>query len=132
MDPFAPGVDDGPAMAGSLGPTRACLWFCGAVYVILGLFGAPWAWFMFTLDPEIPDELAVPMGIGFAAVMLVLCGGIGALNIAAAVGLGSGRRWAWVVAIVLGGMYVTSACLPFGAIMLYQLLQEDVRKAYLG
>ena len=35
-------------------------------------------------------------------------------------------------AVVLGGMYVTSACLPLGAIILWQVLQPDARKAFLG
>ena len=119
-----------PCPPPSVGAAVGVLWFCGLAYVLIGLGMAPWSYFLFALDPELPDAIAQPMGLGFAAVSVLLCGGIAAANIATAIGLQRGAPWAWYAGVVLGGMYVASACMPLGAVLLWQLLQEPTRAAF--
>ena len=61
-----------PVGVPSTGLAQAVLWLCGACYLVLGLGLTPTAYFLFTLDPEIPDALAEPLGIGFAVVLFVV------------------------------------------------------------
>ena len=104
--------------------TRICLIFVGICYVALGILFTP---FLF-LDPEIPLALQLI----FAALLLLVGVGVGIVNFLAAWGLGRGAKWAWVVTIILGATYAPSGCLPFGVFFLIAMLNNDVRKAYLG
>ncbi len=111
--------------------TRWTLWFCGGVYALLGVVMVPgFAWLM-TLEGE-AEALPAPIALGFGLIMLLVGVGFGALNGAAAWGLARGHKWGWILGVVLGGIYAPSGCLPFGVIILYGLLNERVRKAYLG
>ena len=119
-----------PAEGPSTGLAQAVLWLCGACYLVLGLGLTPTAYLLFTLDPEIPDALAQPLGIGFAVVLFVVGVGIGGVNVAAAVGLRAGARWAWYLAMALGGLYLVSSCMPLGAVILWQCSQESTRRFF--
>ncbi len=107
------------------------LWFCGAVYLLLGccfplaLFLGP------TLGNEAggrPGETAVMMI--FAVVMLAVGGGCAVGNFAVARGLARRQKWAWIGAVIAGGLYAPSGCLPFGAVLLYAMLRPGVKESY--
>ena len=49
----------------------------------------------------------------------------------AAVGLGRGARWGWGVTVAIGGLYTPGLCLPVGALLLYTMLNDEVRRAFL-
>ena len=73
------------------------------------------------------------MMAGFGVVVGLIVAVMGVVPaFVAAWGLGKGKKWAWFVALILGAMYVPSICFPVGGIILYGLLQDDVRKAFLG
>ncbi len=107
---------------------RWTLWFCGAMYLVLGLgFGFGFA---FVPRPE-GDELPEAIYLGLGLFMFIVSAGIAALNVAAAQGLQRGAKWAWVTAVILGALYFASACFPFGAVILYGLMNDRVRRMYL-
>ncbi|MEZ4238615.1 MAG: hypothetical protein R3F59_21185 [Myxococcota bacterium] len=111
---------------------RGVLWFTGACYLLLGLASGPLFGFATMVDPETkaPPEIALVAGAVGGGVMLVVCGGIAAVNFAAAWGLVRGRMWAWVLTLIVGGIYAPSGCLPFGAVLLYGVLNERTRKRF--
>ncbi len=111
--------------------TRWVLWFCGAAYFLMGLFMGPvFAW-LSSLDA--PGERMPPAVMTMMTIIIfIFSGGFAALNFIAAWGLGQGRKWAWVMGVCIGGIYAPSGCLPFGGLILYGLLNDRVRKAYLG
>ncbi len=115
-----------------LGAARWTLLVVGAIYVLLGVATAPLMTFAFMVDPEIPDVLALPFGIGMGAFSFVICAGFGALNVVVAWGLGQGARWAWFGGLIIGAIYLGSICLPFGAVILYGVLNEAARDVFLG
>jgi hypothetical protein len=107
---------------------QAMLLVFGAMYFVLGgLLGAVYGGLGF-LDPEMP----VVVGVGMGVFMFACSGGFGALMLASAVGLQMRARWAWVGALIVGGMFAGSACMPFGLFLLYAMLIEETRKVYLG
>lgn len=111
--------------------TRWTLWFCGAMYVAMGAFAGPlMGWFM---EQEQRDDPPLPawFSTGMSVFLFAICAGFGAVNFLAAWGLGRGAKWAWILALLIGGIYTPSGCLPFGALILYGLLNEPVRKVYL-
>lgn len=111
--------------------TRWTLWFCGGVYVLMGLVMAPGFLWLSAHDSEMQDMPSwFPAFMG--VFLFVVCAGFGAVNLLAAHGLGKGAKWGWILALVMGGIYAPSGCMPFGALILYGLLNERVRKVYLG
>jgi hypothetical protein len=83
-------------------------------------------------DPDfsdIPGGFLFTTAIGaFEGLCIIL---VGALYVAAGASLFTGRKWAWVLALVAGALWVSNlCCLPFGAYVLFALLIERVRKAY--
>ncbi len=114
-----------------VGYMRGTLMVCGAAYALLALSFAPMGYFVAMADPEVPEEAAAVMAVIYGVMGLVCCGGFAAANFAAAAGLAQGKKWAWITAVVLGGMYVTSVCLPFGAVLLIGAFQDPVRRMYL-
>lgn len=74
-----------------------------------------------------PEGRAVMFGV-FA----LLCAGFAAVNFVGAWGVKKRTKWGWIVGICLGGLYAPSICLPFGAVILYGLLNERTRKRMLG
>jgi uncharacterized membrane protein (DUF2068 family) len=57
---------------------------------------------------------------------------IALLHFITAGSLSSARKWSWYVALVLSAMYVPGLCFPVGALMVYGLVQPDVRRRFLG
>ena len=115
-----------------MGWARIALWVAGAFYGLLGLAMPPLLYLSFTMDPELQGEAFAPwFGAGFGVFGLLCSGGIGALNVAVAVGLGRGSKWAWFGGLILGGIYLPSICLPFGVVIFLALLQTEARGLYL-
>lgn len=134
-DSYAPPSTDDPGVAPVASPwvfrSQLTLGFCGVSYVLLGV-GLPVLMTLpMMMDPSMPAEVAVLFGGIFGVVSLVMGVGIGLVNFAAAWGLGRRAKWAWFLTVALGGLYAPSICLPFGAVLLYGMLDDTVRKAYL-
>ena len=115
-----------------IGRVRGILYLVGVMYIVLGVVGAPLISMGFMNDPSLTDDPVAPwLGYGTGALMFCCSGGFGIFNFIAARGLKSGRKWAWILSLCLGGIYAPSACLPFGALILFGLLQADVRSVFL-
>ena len=107
---------------------QAVLLVFGVLYVLIGVgLGVLYGSLGF-VDPELPPVFGVMMGL----MMFVCSGGFGVAMIASAVGLQARSKWAWVGALVVGGMFAGSACMPIGLFLLYAMLVEDTRRVYLG
>ena len=102
---------------------------CGALYFVLGAVFAA-AFHAGAFDEPGQRPLPDPFRTVFTAASLALCGGFGGLNIVAAIGLGRRAYWGWLLALVVGAIYVPSGCLPFGAVIVYALLRADARLAF--
>lgn len=111
--------------------TRYILWFCGATYVLLGLAIGPVLAVLPTLEdnPDAPPFVVSAILGLFATLVSVV---VGAVNFVAASGLARGTKWGWILSVILGGIYAPSGCMLFGVLILYGLLNERVRKMYLG
>jgi len=115
-----------------VGYVRITLVFVGVCYLLIGLATVPLMWAQFALDPAMAgDPMAPWFGASTGGLMFCCGGGVGIVNFLAAAGLKRGRKWAWLTSVVLGGIYAPSICLPFGAVMLYGMLREDVRTVFL-
>jgi hypothetical protein len=114
-----------------VGWSRTALWFCGVVYVLFGLTLGPLMAAPFMLDPTMPEGLGVGLAVVMTVISLVICGGFGLLNFVAAAGLGRGAKWGWILAVVVGAIYLPSGCFPFGGIILYGMLNDRTRKLFL-
>ena len=129
--PTEPGVFDQSAYSGPwIRVNQAVLLFIGAIYLIFGVFlGGIYTILPLVLMADEPDAIVMlPVGI----LMFVCCGGVGILNLVAAWGLGAHKMWGWVLSLILGAMYIGSACMPFGAVLLYGLvIDEPTRKVFL-
>jgi len=109
--------------------SRWVLWFTGGCYFVLGCAVGPVMWWAYSdrsTDTKLAFKIAVCSGIS----SVVVCSGLAILNILIASGLKKRRRWAWLGAIIIGGLYAPSICLPFGVVLLYGMLQKDVRQAF--
>lgn len=116
----------------NMGLARIALWVAAAFYGLLGLAMPPLLYMSFSLDPDFQGDPAAPwFGAVFGAFGGLCCGGVGVLNAAVAVGLGRGSKWAWIGGLILGGMYLPSICLPFGAVIYLALLQTEARALFL-
>ena len=51
------------------------------------------------------------------------------VNFLAAWGLARRAKWGWIVAVVLSGLYATSACFPLGVLMLVGLFKRESKDA---
>jgi hypothetical protein len=80
------------------------------------------------------DDGAVMLGVMVAEALVIaaVTFGFGAVNIAGGYGFGQKAKWGWFTALILGGMYAPSACLPFGIAILYGCLNERTRKTFIG
>ena len=138
MDPFVPPRSDAEATVYPEdeydGPwvkvSQAVLVGVGAIYVLLGVgVGAIYTLVPLMLAAEEPDALVM---LPFGILMLLCCAGFGIVNMVAAWGLGGRHKWGWILSLILGAMYLTSACMPFGAVLMYALLvDEPTRKLFL-
>ncbi|MEZ4236464.1 MAG: hypothetical protein R3F59_09955 [Myxococcota bacterium] len=137
MDPYEPPPDPEErlieiALDSGTSRTRSILWFCGVVYILIGILSGPLMSLPLTGDPNMSASVQVAILVGFSAVSCVAGVGMGVVNLVAAWGLGQGGKWAWFVAVGLGALYLPSGCLPFGAVMLYSLVNEKTRRLFLG
>ena len=110
---------------------RYMLWLCGATYLLLGLGSLGLFVAMPLLADPSEDFPPLVFWIPFALLSFGLTLVVALVNLAAAIGLGRGKRWAWIVTLILGATYAPSACLPFGAVLLYAMLNERTRRWYL-
>lgn len=116
----------------AMGPLRWARWtlmVVGVLYLLMAVGFTPLFIWSMGQDPEAQLSGVAELIIGL--VMFVFIAGFGVLNFVAVWGLGKGAKWGWFVALILGGMYLPSGCMPFGAVILYGLLNDKVRKAYL-
>lgn len=111
---------------------RWILWFCGVVYLFLGLALGPLATARLITDPSMPKWMSILILLGATLLTFVICGSIGALNLAAANGLGRGSKWAWYATLILGGLYLPSGCCLFGAVLMAAMLNDKTRTLFLG
>ncbi len=123
-------VDDETLRDGWLTATRYVLIFTGVCYLPLMGMGPFMASSRFN-DPHMSAELNRGFGLVFTLAMVVICGGVAAVNFAAAWGLARGKKWAWIVGVILGGLYAPSICFPLGGVILYGLLRENVRRPFM-
>jgi hypothetical protein len=114
-----------------IGYARSTLWFCGLVYIVLGLALGPLMGLPMLSDPD-TRTMGIVLTLVYTVVCLVFCGGFGVFNLAAASGLGRGKKWAWIAAVAIGGIYAPSACCLFGVVLLYGMLNDKTRRLFLG
>ena len=115
-----------------IGAVRGTLVFVGLCYLFLGVASVPLLVVTAGADPAFEGTaFAAVFGWGSGAFMLCCSGGFGIFNFAAASGLKKGRAWAWYASMIMGAMYAPSICLPFGAVMLYGLLQPGARAVFI-
>ena len=106
------------------------LYLCGALYALLGVGSG--LMLLGLGGAAALDDVGSGIIVWVNAVFLfVLCAGVAALNLAVGWGFGRGRRWAWFGAVIFGGIYAPSICLPFGAVLLYGCLNDRTRRAFL-
>lgn len=111
--------------------SRWVLWFCGIVYLFLGVVTGPLYGIALMDDPNVSSTFAIGMAVGLGLVFLIVCGGVGLVNLLVAIGLGRGAKWAWYGAVVLGGLYMPSLCCLFGGLLLYGMLNDRTRSLFL-
>ncbi|MCK6505614.1 hypothetical protein L6R53_19815 [Myxococcota bacterium] len=109
--------------------SQVTLVFVGACYLLLGIVMIPLFPMMAAADGnEVPPAVA----LGFSLFILVVAAGFGLLNFVAAWGLGRRAKWAWIMTIILGGIYAPSGCMPFGVLLLYAMLNAEGRAQFEG
>jgi hypothetical protein len=119
---------------GDLPMVRIASWvmfFLGGIYGIMGLaFGAIYGTAPLWGGGMNGEEqvIFVVLGVFFGLFMIGL---FAAPMILAGYGLRQGKMWAWVITVCVGGLFLTSACMPFGAFLLYAMLNEVTREAFL-
>jgi hypothetical protein len=115
-----------------VGRARSALWFCGLVSVALGVTVGPLMALPMVTDPatRTVGGIVWTAGVGLSALVAGL--GNGLLDLAAASGLGRGKRWAWYLAVALGALYLPGICCVFGVVLLYGMLNEKSRKLFLS
>lgn len=131
MDAFAPSDQAFLEEArGDLPLVKVASWvmaFLGAIYLLGAVaFGATYVGFGATMAAEEGMVLMV-MGVFFGLFMAAFA----VPMIAGAWGLRQGKMWAWIITVCTGGLFAMAACMPFGAFLLYAMLSQDVRKAFL-
>ena len=136
-DPYVPPTDPEERLIEiALDPwvtwSRYALWCCGFLYLVLGLVSGPLVAAPLLLDPTVPQSVGVAVAVVATIVMLVFSGGFGLLNFVAAAGLARGAKWGWIIALVLGAMYLPSCFVPFGAVLMYGTLNDRTRKLFTG
>lgn len=104
---------------------RYTLIFCWVCYVFLAFLGFPIAYLATLEDRTLSDdEKLLFIGI-LGGLLFVISIIIGVLNFAVSDGLKKRRKWAWIGGLILGILYVPSACLPFGGVILYAMIKNQ-------
>ncbi len=112
------------------------LYVVGALYMMLGfvsvvLFGG-FAALVASVAQSQDDMLGAMMMVAYAASLFVVGVGFGAVNFAAGAGFGRRSKVGWFATVILGAIYLGSACMPFGLAILYGALNDRTRKSFLG
>lgn len=105
------------------------LWVLVA-FDVLGFLGSITGAVAYGLNSEDPTQLIGQLvGIVCAGLMLLV---VAVPQIAAAIGLRRGAKWAWYLTIGIGVLYVLSCCpgLLFGGLLLFFMLNDEVRTTY--
>jgi hypothetical protein len=136
-DPYEPPEDPEErlieiALDASTSRTRSVLWFCGVVYVLIGILLGPLMSTPITRDPALSSTARVAILAGMTLVSCTTGVGFGVFNLVTAAGLGRGAKWAWFASVIIGAIYAPSCCLPFGAVVLHGMLNEKTRRLFLG
>lgn len=111
------------------------LYGCGAVYALIGIVFGVGLVGLGGLTGAQGGSDEVVMGVTFAIEGVVIGAftlAWAALNFAGGWGFSNGTRWGWFVALLLGGIYTPSMCLPIGAAILYGCLNDRTRKTFIG
>ncbi|TNE91864.1 MAG: hypothetical protein EP330_03960 [Deltaproteobacteria bacterium] len=88
-----------------------------------------------TGDPMLDAQLAeqmLPMRIMYGVMGTCCSLPFAVLHFVAASNLSGAKKWAWFLSLILSALYVPSLCFPVGALMVFGLVQEDVRRRFLG
>ncbi|MCO4743822.1 MAG: hypothetical protein KC912_03470 [Proteobacteria bacterium] len=83
------------------------------------------------LDAQLAESM-LPMRIAYGVAGSCCALPFALFHFVTASNLSSAKKWSWFAGVVLGAIYVPSLCFPVGAIVLFGLLQTDVRKRFLG
>lgn len=114
-----------------LGWARTVLSLGGFAYLLFALFLGPLMSLQLWLDPNVDTTMAVVFTVVFTVISIVVCGPLSLVQFAASSGLGNGRKWAWFAGLAVGLLYLPSCtCFPFGAVILYGLLNEKTRRLF--
>lgn len=122
MSVYDPPGDESTHYVPGLGLVQGIFIFVGICYIALG----PVLGWVLSMDPTTPPGMASLMTVVMLGFGIVF----GGLNFIVAWGLGNRSYWAWVLALILGALYLPSACLPLGGIILYCVLQPDFTAAF--
>jgi hypothetical protein len=98
-----------------------CLHISAVAYVLFGIF--------LLLLPRLV-ETSESYGSGFAVFFLLFCLALAAGIEILVIGLKRRRFWAWIIGIIVSGMYVPSLFLPLGTLGLWGLLAAGSRKSF--
>jgi thiol:disulfide interchange protein len=101
--------------------TIACLHISAALYCLLGI-----SLFLLSRTADRSESL----GPGLVAFLLVLTLALAFGVELLVTGLKKRRSWAWIVGLIVCGLYIPSLFLPLGALGLWGLLAAGSRKTF--
>lgn len=109
---------------------RIALWAMGSIYALAAMLGGPWAGVSIVAAPGADPAVTDLVG-GIVAIAVILVGlGVGLAHFLSAWALGDGRRWAWVLTLVLGALALLQCCLPVGGALLWAMLNDRTRALF--
>jgi MFS family permease len=133
MNPYAaPASFDRASTRGELPMVRYAAWCLYGIagFNLLTALAVPVFYALIGLAEDDPTMAVVMGSVGLVVAAFIVVIAVLPL-IAGAWGLRRGAKWAWFVTVIVGAMYAPSACLPIGAFLLYAMLNDEVRKAFL-
>jgi len=101
--------------------TIGSLWFCGVVYIPVGVF----------MPALFIEDFAPGFLLVFWLITFLVSLGCALGNFVVAWALQKRKSWGWVAAIIVGAVYAPSICVPFGVLILLAMLRPGVREAYI-
>ena len=119
-----------PPQIPPIGGAVICLRISTVIYMLMA-FGA--LAFFLILSGEIARAEGAPSETVLwiiGVVMFLVIGGFGILPEVAIRGLKQGKRWGWIMGIIIGGLYTPSAFFFLGIPILISLLKRDVLNFY--
>lgn len=135
MDAFQPpgaaSVEEVRAQLPMVRYARIVLIVLAAFNGLVALAIPPAYYLIGSADPELGSDGATMMAaFGVCVSLGILAISVGPM-VYAVYGLGRGQKAAWYVTVIVGALYVPSICLPVGGFLLYAMLNDEVRKAFL-